>query len=50
MDKYFKIDMESLYELPKNDRFSVFINKIQNSDVGSGYREKRALFYPYNTC
>ena len=50
MDKYFKIDMESLYEFPKEDRFYVLINKMQNSDVGSDYREKRALFYPYKTC
>ena len=50
MDKYFKIDIESLYEFPKEDRFYVLINKMQNSDVGSDYREKRALFYPYKTC
>ena len=49
MDKYFKIDMESLYELHRDDLFYVLINKMQNSDVGSEYREKRALFYSYNT-
>lgn len=49
MDKYFKIDMELLYELPEDDFFYVLINKMQNSDLGSDYREKRALFYQYST-
>ncbi len=48
--KYFKIDMELLYELPEDDFFYVLINKMQNSDLGSDYREKRALFYHYDVC
>ena len=50
MGKYFKIDMELLYELPEDDFFYVLINKMQNSDLGSEYREKRALFYHYDVC
>ena len=50
MSKYFKIDMELLYELPEDDFFYVLINKMQNSDLGSDYREKRALFYHYDVC
>ncbi|NMP15876.1 hypothetical protein [Thalassotalea sp. Y01] len=50
MEKCFNIDMELLYELPKDDLFYVLINKMQDSNLGSDYREKRALFYHYDVC
>ncbi|KGJ86999.1 hypothetical protein [Colwellia psychrerythraea] len=50
MDKYFKIDMELLDELPRDDIFYILTNKMQNSDLGSDYREKRVLFYHYDVC
>lgn len=47
---HFKINLELIHDLPKDDFFYFLIKNMQESEAGYYYREQRALFYNFNTC